>query len=184
MTQKRKTQTKDKIYTALLTLLKKYDIQHISILELCQTAKINRTTFYNHYGSQYDVLEEMAASYINHTALAAKKAIDSNQKFTDCLEQILKYIQNHYEFSNLIISHQKDFIFSLLHVSIPNFDSVITALLPDTLSDEQKHSISLLVQYGTVGIIENWIKNNCSPSYSQEAKLILFAAGNACNFTK
>lgn len=146
MTQKRKrkTQTKDKIYTALLTLLKKYDIQHISILELCQTAKINRTTFYNHYGSQYDVLEEMAASYINHTALAAKKAIDSN----------------------------------------PNFDSVITALLPDTLSDEQKHSISLLVQYGTVGIIENWIKNNCSPSYSQEAKLILFAAGNACNFTK
>ena len=34
MTQKRKTQTKDKIYTALLTLLKKYDIHLISILEL------------------------------------------------------------------------------------------------------------------------------------------------------
>lgn len=35
------------------------DISKISVSELCADAEINRSTFYNHYGSQYDVLEEM-----------------------------------------------------------------------------------------------------------------------------
>ena len=48
--------TKQLIRGALLKMLKTCNINKISILKLCQIAGINRTTFYNHYGSQYDVL--------------------------------------------------------------------------------------------------------------------------------
>ena len=44
--------TKQLIYQAFFTLLKKKSIRQISIRELCEIAGINRTTFYNHYGIQ------------------------------------------------------------------------------------------------------------------------------------
>lgn len=60
--------TKELIHRALISLLKKQDIHKISIRELCDIAGINRTTFYNHYGSQYDVLAEIRDWYIKDIA--------------------------------------------------------------------------------------------------------------------
>ncbi len=51
--------TKRLLKDALTRLLLEKDIEKISISELCQTAGINRTTFYHHYGSQYDLLREL-----------------------------------------------------------------------------------------------------------------------------
>ena len=43
--------TKQLIHAAFLRLLRSKGIREISIRELCDEAGINRTTFYNHYGS-------------------------------------------------------------------------------------------------------------------------------------
>ena len=56
--------TKRLIHTAFLHLLRNKSIREISIRELCNEAGINRTTFYNHYGSQYDVFTEIADRYL------------------------------------------------------------------------------------------------------------------------
>ena len=53
--------TKRLVQDALIILLRTTDISKISIRELCEKAGINRTTFYNHYGSQYDVLKDILA---------------------------------------------------------------------------------------------------------------------------
>lgn len=45
--------------SALMGLLKTKTIDKITIYELCDTAQINRTTFYKYYGSQYDLLAEI-----------------------------------------------------------------------------------------------------------------------------
>lgn len=66
--------TKERIHGALTLLLKNQDIRKISIRELCDIAGINRTTFYNHYGSQYDVLAEIRDWYLRDIAEAIESA--------------------------------------------------------------------------------------------------------------
>lgn len=51
--------TKRLLREALVSLMEEKEIDRISVSELCALAGINRSTFYKHYGSQYDVLEEM-----------------------------------------------------------------------------------------------------------------------------
>ncbi len=48
---------------SLFELLKNKSISKISVSELCVKAGINRTTFYAHYGSQYDVLQDIGKEY-------------------------------------------------------------------------------------------------------------------------
>lgn len=56
--------TKRLLKEGLLQLMEQTSIQKISVSRLCQTAGINRTTFYNHYGSQYDLLREIELDMI------------------------------------------------------------------------------------------------------------------------
>ena len=72
--------TKQLICQAFFTLLKKKSIRQISIRELCEIAGINRTTFYNHYGSQYDVLAEMADNYLGEIAKAIENTDVKNKE--------------------------------------------------------------------------------------------------------
>mgnify|MGYP002917598254 FL=1 len=55
------------IRKAFMDLLKQKPIQSISIRELCETAGINRGTFYTHYADIYDLMqrieEEMLADF-------------------------------------------------------------------------------------------------------------------------
>lgn len=56
--------TKRLLKESLIEMLAKKSIKKISVSELCTAAGINRSTFYNHYGSQFDVLKEMELDMI------------------------------------------------------------------------------------------------------------------------
>lgn len=68
--------TKRDLRTALVTLLKEQPFEKISVSEICQTAMINRMTFYKHFDDKYDLL--------NHTLDAI-------------VENILQENQNRFE---------------------------------------------------------------------------------------
>lgn len=55
---KRTQKTKTCILQALIKLLESKELDDITITELSEAAGINRKTFYAHYGSIYDVVEE------------------------------------------------------------------------------------------------------------------------------
>ena len=55
---------------ALLLLLERKDIQYITVKEICEKAGVNRTTFYLHYDSISDLLEE-TVNYITQRLVDA-----------------------------------------------------------------------------------------------------------------
>ncbi|MBB5181152.1 AcrR family transcriptional regulator [Planomicrobium koreense] len=57
-TDLRVLKTKDALHESLLSLLKERALESISITEICKAAKINRGTFYQHYGKVEDLFEE------------------------------------------------------------------------------------------------------------------------------
>ena len=57
-TDLRISKTKEALRKALVDLLKQKNLNSISVTELCQAAKVNRGTFYAHYGQVEDLFEE------------------------------------------------------------------------------------------------------------------------------
>ncbi|WP_084243720.1 TetR/AcrR family transcriptional regulator [Planomicrobium okeanokoites] len=57
-TDLRVSKTKDALRGALMHLLKQKGLNSISVTELCQLAKVNRGTFYAHYGQVENLFEE------------------------------------------------------------------------------------------------------------------------------
>ena len=47
-----------KMDTALISLLQKKSFEYISVREICETAGVNRSTFYLHYETIGDLLNE------------------------------------------------------------------------------------------------------------------------------
>lgn len=54
-----------KIVSAYKDLLKQGKAEDVSITDLCQTAEVNRTTFYKHYKNTLEVLETLQTNFIN-----------------------------------------------------------------------------------------------------------------------
>ena len=57
----RVTKTKERLRESLLDLMEDKPLADISITALCASAHVNRNTFYAHYGSPADVLDELMA---------------------------------------------------------------------------------------------------------------------------
>ena len=57
---------------AFLTLLERKDFAYITVKELCETAGVNRSTFYLHYETMADLLTE-SVSHMNEQFLAYMK---------------------------------------------------------------------------------------------------------------
>jgi AcrR family transcriptional regulator len=168
--------TKHLIHQALLKMLKTRNINKISIRELCQVAGINRSTFYNHYGSQYDVLNEIAEAYIQSTSFTVINDIASGKKIDECLTRVLQYMKENLEFSKLVLDLYNDLI-THIKISLPQFDHMVIKHLPENLDLEEKKAIASYVQYGTVRLLKEWILSDCLKSPEEETKLILYIAG-------
>lgn len=65
--------TKRMLREGLLRLLKTKSLDKINIVELCNEAGINRTTFYRHYELPKDILYEMQAEFMEEMRKSMKK---------------------------------------------------------------------------------------------------------------
>lgn len=172
----RQTATKANVHAALLALLEEKNIDHISILELCKRADINRTTFYNHYGSQYDVLDEMASDYLENTARFAQRSVDSRSGFHACLVDILTYMQSNLTFSKLLLLQKPAGLQQLLQ-GLPDFSGGLMGSMAPSLPESEKEALAVFIQAGVVGIILQWLQSGCALSPEDTASLIMRTLG-------
>lgn len=169
--------TKRLLREALLVMLKTYNINKISIRELCKVAGINRTTFYNHYGSQYDVLNEIAEMYLQSTSFTVLNDIAAGKNIDECLTLVLQYIKDNHEFAKLILDLGNYDLITHITISLPQFDHMVIKHLPENMDLEEKKAIASYVQHGTVRLLKEWVLSDCLRSPEEEAKLILYIAG-------
>ena len=106
---------------ALITLLEKKDFEYITIKEICDTAEVNRSTFYLHYENTSDLLKE-TTHYIIDKHLAYYE-IDKKRislQFEICKREELLFITDKYlvPYLTFIKDNQR-----LFKVSIKQFNS-------------------------------------------------------------
>ena len=100
--------TANKMGNAFVTLLETKEFADISIMDICQKAGVNRSTFYAHYDNTYDLLKQafqgMIANFLsecdfdNPVDLSDMRKLskeDLNFATPKYLLPYLKYIQKH-----------------------------------------------------------------------------------------
>lgn len=160
---RRVEKTKKLLKESLLEILKETDLQSVSIKNLCDIAGINRTTFYKHYHSQYDLLAEMENDFlqsIEDKFTATYKDTPSSAH----LEQALTHIKNNMELCNILIENHSDSIFEKRLMMLP---AVLECMEkdPNAAFDQPPYTFDqLFIIDGAYYAIKRWLTNGCIES--------------------
>lgn len=150
--------TKELVHRALIRLLKTRQLHKISIRELCEVAGINRTTFYNHYGSQYDVLAEIRDWYLRDIARTLEHTDMRDQKSVlERVTLVFTYMEENLEVSRLLIQNNIDETFAQRLFSLPKIEEMLAEVLPGALSEEACRDIVSFAIYGSYKLVIDWI---------------------------
>ena len=157
---------------ALLELLQQKDFAYITVREICDAAGVNRSTFYLHYETVSDLLEE-SLSYIQKQffmSFQGEHHIISNIK--ECSKDELMWIKPGYlgPYLKFIRDNRKLYCAVVDHPAIFQLDKTFSQMFHNIFEPilerfsvpvEERHYRIIFYLEGISGIIKEWIKNKC-----------------------
>lgn len=157
---KRIVNTKKKLTDTLLVLLKNKKIRNITVLELCKEANINRTTFYKYYKDVDDLLLQIEESLLEELK---EYIINIKRNYLiSYTSKIIETVSEHKDIYARLLSENGDHTFLrriLGMVYNQSMDEWEHLLKKATRNDLEK--IYNFIVDGTIGIVEEWIRNDC-----------------------
>ena len=140
------------------------------VRELCNTAGVNRTTFYNHYDGVYEVLGEIEENFLSQ--LADEDGFTHGQlDLPQHIERLCAKLQQNSSVALLLLTNNAD----------PNFSAKLTKLQAcgsvwsETISSYSPAEYELLAQFisgGAFSMICYWLENGCQQTPEQVAALM------------
>lgn len=153
---------------AILLLLEKKDIEFITVTEITKKAGVTRSTFYLHYDSIYDLLEEtiekLQEDFINSFEVEPYYEIKSKQDAylitEDKLVPYLNFVKENKRVLKLI--HSKPQLFHAKETFIKMYKKVFLPAISKFNVPESKKEYKLsYFTSGVVAIINKWIETDC-----------------------
>lgn len=161
--------TRRLLQEALLRLLNQKKIREITVIELCQEAGINRSTFYKHYGAPEDVLYEISENLV-HELLA--DTLKGEPSYKNDIENLCLSIQKHVDVVSVLLK-------SNISIDITHF---IDLFIKDTGSRyknlavqydaETLHLLMTFLGYGSTYFIQEWIHSGMKKTPQELAALM------------
>ena len=162
---------------ALLKLLQEKTIYDISIKELCDVAGINRSTFYKHFNSQFDLLMYMEDKFMEEIGECLKsygQKISLNKR----LIKILDLIKDNFSFTKLLLNNNIDPEFATKLFKKPDIVDVINNDNTFTYTDPKMKQYAVIFKMeGCFSVLKSWINNNCDISSKQLSEYLLTFTG-------
>lgn len=173
-----------KMDLALISLLKKKSFEYITVSEICKTAGVNRSTFYLHYETIGDLLNETARyllsdflSYFStdtqSIALNLMKCELEELVFIcdKYLTPYLTYIKDHKEVFSIALSHNRVFGFEDVYKRM--FENIFNPIL-DRFNYPQNDRQYVMMYYlnGINAIVVEWFRNGCEKSIKDVSQII------------
>ncbi len=181
---------------ALISLLEKKDFEYITVKEICETANVNRSTFYLHYETIVDLLSE-SMEYMNKrfldcfesdvatTIAKIKTAVKDELIFITqtAVKDELIFITPEYlnPYLKFIKDNRKIFVAALekpeIYDSNIKYDKLYVHIMEPVLErfdckkEKRKFVISFYV-HGIMGIVNEWIKGECEEEIIEISEII------------
>ena len=173
-----------KMDEALITLLEKKDFEYITIKEICDTAGVNRSTFYLHYENTYDLLKE-TTRYIIDKHLAYYE-IDKTRialQFETCKREELLFIADEYlvPYLKFIKDNQRLFKVSIKQFNSFNMNEVYGRMFEHIFNpilerfhvpEKERAYVMKFYLTGVFAIVMEWLDKNCSDDMETVTRVI------------
>ncbi len=158
---------------SLIELLHEQPIEQISVKALCEVADVNRSTFYNHYKDQYDMLqkiqEEVLADLDRY--MSAYSVWGSEADLLRIMRRIFEYISANAPLCRVLLADKGDASLQGAIMKIARAHSE-TKLRNTGLADSgMLHYLLLYWVNGCTGIIHWWLQSGMDRTASEMAEM-------------
>ena len=169
---------------ALITLLEKKDFEYISVKEICDTAGVNRSTFYLHYENITDLLKETSRYIIDkHLAYYEIDKQRISLDFEACKRDELLFITDKYlvPYLTFIKDNQRIFKVAVKQFNLLNMDEVYAKMFENIFNPilecfhvvpKERAYIMKFYLTGIFGIVMEWSSHGCSDDMDVIIKVI------------
>lgn len=167
--------TARRIDEAFLSILEKKDLEYITVKEICKKADVNRSTFYLHYETINDLLNE-SADYVIEVFLQYYKDLDNTNLNVDTSDLIdlylispryvkpyLEFIKDHYRLFEAFVKQNSALPFKYTYKDL--YENIIDPIMNRfNVPDEKKKYINTFYMQGVLAVVKEWIKEGCKES--------------------
>ena len=170
---RRKKYTRMVLKESLMDLLKNKPISNITIKEICELADINRSTFYSHYSSQYDLLNAIEEEFIEDmVATLSQYNFSKEEEALKMTEKILEYIALKSDVCQTLLSENSDIHFQKKGMMITQEFIFKNWIRNSQLDRETFEYINIFVVSGSIYVIKNWLENGMDKTPREMAEII------------
>ncbi|ADY55521.1 transcriptional regulator, TetR family [Syntrophobotulus glycolicus DSM 8271] len=173
-TDRRVKYTRMLLKNSLMELMRERPISKISVKLLCETADINRSTFYAHYTDQYDLLKQLEQEVIAEVKkhIAKDAFAKPTAQTMQLMNQILDYIAQNADLFKILLSEYGDSTFHK-EIMLLAQQKIITDIHNNLVLDSRT---SEYLQYfavtGALSIIQKWLQDGMREPTPKMSELI------------
>lgn len=159
---------------AFLHLLEKKELAYITVKEICENAGVNRSTFYLHYETIDDLLNECGQHIVNEFVISMRSnTAEFLEKLPERPLEELYLITPQYltPYLTFIKENRRIFRVAIEKASVLGMDNAYTDLSRHVLtpildrflvpSADRRYLMAFYI-HGLTAIIEEWLKDDCA----------------------
>jgi AcrR family transcriptional regulator len=169
---------------ALITLLERKDFEYITVKEICETAGVNRSTFYLHYENTSDLLRETARYIIDkHFAYYGVEGAGIAFQPSSCRREELLFITEEYltPYLTFIKENQRLFKVTIKQFHSMNmdemyvrmFERIFSPILSRFCVPASEHAyVMKFYLSGVFAVVMEWLSKDCADDMKTVIKVI------------
>lgn len=172
--ERRYRRTEALILNGFTTLLQQKSVKDITVRELSDLVDINRSTFYLHYTDIYDLMEKTEQRLLDKFFEAVDNTwTGAKEDFFIFLEQMYKLMQENSALCLVLMGPNGDiaFIRRVEEIIREKGLETLRSFAPKELHEQDLQYAVSYAMSGCLGLIHNWLKNNCQDSSTHMAEL-------------
>ncbi|WP_407270315.1 TetR/AcrR family transcriptional regulator [Radiobacillus sp. PE A8.2] len=179
---RRKKYTRMVLKESLMELLKEKPIAAITVKEICEVADINRSTFYSHFADHYALLAQIEEELIyDLNEYLNQINLNADTEALQITEKIIEYVAVNKDVCQILLSEHLDSAFLKRVVTVAHDYTVKSLIDSKNLEEDLSSYASLFAIYGSIHVIEHWLKNGMDKSPGELAEITTKLTNNGLN---
>ena len=165
--------TRRLLQEGMLRLLAQKKLEDISVTALCKESGINRATFYNHYTSPAQVLEEMEKALVEKLLQLSPPA-KSIEEVLDQTEKCCAHLQENAALFHVLVRYHVDGDLENMIISIvQHYDEHRMDISKTNMDHDTKLLVTSYLYAGCYALIREWLILGIDKSPREIAQLLV-----------
>ncbi|MEG0322750.1 MAG: TetR/AcrR family transcriptional regulator [Raoultibacter sp.] len=154
-------ETKTRITDALFSLLENESIERITVAQVCALAKVNRSTFYNHFADIYDVREQCEQEIAIAVETVLPRLMTSIILGRDniSVDMIESYLGPHFDQLGVLLGGGDPHFLDRIHAIGQR--ALLEILHRDSFSEQQEYAFAAVAGM-QLNLIRHWLQTGRS----------------------